>query len=239
MFRLVFAAILALWVAGLGAQAVKPDPARIAQMHERYRLVTTIQTAVTRGDLEAVREPARRLADASVPRGLPDRMTRHSTAMADAATRAASAATLSVAAHATASMLAACGSCHLDAGTRPAMGDGVAPSVGGIVGHMIDHQRAIDRLQRGLITPSSSDWLQGARDLRAAPLHRAGLPRDPKLTEELQRVEEAVHRLAEDAVAAELTGTRVRVFSTLLARCADCHSLHKRIWGPGPGGRLH
>jgi hypothetical protein len=26
----------------------------------------------------------------------------------------------------------------------------------------------------------------------------------------------------------------VRVYSTLLARCADCHSLHRRIWGPPP-----
>jgi hypothetical protein len=223
---------LALWVAALAAQAVKPDAVRIAQMHEQYRQVMVVQSAVTRGDLEAVRAPARLLAAATTPRGLPDAMSRHAVAMTAAASQAATAPNLTGAAHATATMLSECGTCHLDAGTRPAISDTSTTAVGGIVGHMIDHQRAIDQLQRGLMIPSSSDWIQGARGLRAAPLHRADLPPDPKLTGELRRVEEAVHRLAEDAVSAELTATRVRVFSTLLSRCADCHSLHKRIWGP-------
>jgi hypothetical protein len=66
-------------------------------------------------------------------------------------------------------------------------------------------------------------------------LHARELPRDKKLTPELLRVEEAVHRIAEEAVAAETPESRTRVYSTLLARCADCHGLHNRIWGPkGP-----
>jgi mono/diheme cytochrome c family protein len=232
MIRGALIVSVALWSAALGAQAVRPDAARIAQMHEQYRLVTTIQSGVTRGDLDAVREAARTLGAAPAPRGLPDLMTRHADAMTAAAREAANATTVSAAAHAAATMLSACGACHSDAGTRPAMSDAPTPAVGGIVGHMMEHQRAIDQLQRGLMIPSSSDWIRGARALRAAPLHRTELPPDPKLTGELRRVEEAVHRLAEEAVAAELTTTRVRVFSTLLSRCADCHSLHRRIWGP-------
>lgn len=225
--------IAALWLAALVAQAVKPDAARIAQMHDQYQLVGVIQNAITRGDLDAARAPARSLAAAPTPRGLPDAMARHADAMTAAARRAADAPGLVEAAYATATMLSECGICHVDAGTRPAMSDTEAPAVGGIVGHMIEHQRAINQLQRGLVTPSTSDWIQGARALRASPLHRADLPSDRKITGELRRVEESVHRLAEEAVAAELTATRVRVFSTLLSRCADCHGLHKRIWGPG------
>jgi hypothetical protein len=39
-----------------------------------------------------------------------------------------------------------------------------------------------------------------------------------------------VHGLATEAAAAQTTENRVRVFGTLLARCADCHSLHRKIW---------
>jgi hypothetical protein len=237
MVRALLAAGVWLWVAALGAQAVKPEPARIAQMHEHYQLVVLIQSAVTRGDLDAAREPARRLHDSPVPRGLPDAMTRHATAMAAAARRVAAATTLTDAAHAVGTMLAACGTCHVATGTRPAMSDSSAPAVDGLVGHMIDHQRAITQLQRGLMTPSSVDWTQGARGLRAAALRRTDLSPDSSSSAELKRVEDAVHRLAEEALSAELTVTRVRVFSTLLARCAECHSLHKAIRGPQPRGR--
>jgi cytochrome c553 len=226
-----------LWVAALGAQAMKPEPARVAQMHEHYQLVAVIQSAVTRGDLDAAREPARRLHDSPVPRGLPDAMTRHATAMTTAAGRVAAATTLTDAAHAAGTMLAACGTCHLATGSAPAMPDAPAPAVGGLVGHMVDHQRAITQLQHGLMTPSTSDWTRGARALRAAPLHRADLPADSRSSTELKRVEDAVHRLAEEALSAELTATRVRVFSTLLSRCAECHRLHKAIWGLESRGR--
>jgi hypothetical protein len=116
----------------------------------------------------------------------------------------------------------------------PAIASKEMPSVGGTVGHMLEHQAAVNSLLRGLVVPSTSEWTQGARALRAAPLHAREAPRQPKLAPDLLRIEEAVHRLAEEAVAAESTQGRVRVYSTLLARCADCHSLHRRIWGPPP-----
>ena len=117
----------------------------------------------------------------------------------------------------------------------PAPGSTNMPTVGGTVGHMLDHQRAIDQMLRGLIVPSQSEWMNGARGLRAAPLHARELPRDAKLAPALLRVEEAVHRLAEEAIGADTVAAKERVYSTLLTRCADCHGLHKGIWGPPPG----
>jgi hypothetical protein len=88
---------------------------------------------------------------------------------------------------------------------------------------MVAHQRATEQLLRGLVMPSTSEWLGGARALRAAPLHAAEPPRDPQLTAERLRIEEAVHRLAEEAAGAETPAARARVYATLLSRCADCH----------------
>jgi cytochrome c2 len=203
-------------------------------MHDNFRAASAIQTAVIRGDLEALREPARELAALTIPPGLPDAATRHADALSAAARQALDAKHVTAAAVATGTLLAACGSCHRAVGTMPAVASKELPFVGGTVGHMLEHQAAVNQMLRGLVVPSNSEWSKGARALRAAPLHARDVPRQPTLTPELLRVEEAVHRLAEEAVAAESTQNRVRVYSTLLARCADCHSLHRRIWGPPP-----
>jgi hypothetical protein len=213
-------------------QTAKPDAARIASMHENLRAASALQMAVIRGDLDAVREPARQLAALTVPAGLSDETAKAVRGVTAAAREALDSTQVTAAAIATANLLVACGTCHRAAGTMPAIASSKMPTVGGTVGHMLEHQAAVNQLLRGLVVPSTSEWTQGARALRAAPLHAREAPREPKLAPELLRVEEAVHRLAEEAVAAESTQNRVRVYSTLLSRCADCHSLHRRVWGP-------
>jgi hypothetical protein len=229
---LLFALLVSPVLTDANRQAVKYDPRRSAEMHERLGKALVVQAAVSRGDLEAARRDARVLAALETPTGLPDIAGIHMKALTGAAARAANAATVVVAATASAEMLASCGACHRAFGTMPALAARETPKVGGTVGHMLDHQRATDQLLRGLVVPSNEAWLQGARALRASPLHADGPPRNPRLAPELLRVEEAVHRLAEDAVAAEHVDSRVRVYSTLLSRCADCHSLHRKVWGP-------
>lgn len=235
MARGALPAILAIAAgAALFAQTGKTDPARLAVMHERFDLVLSIQSDIVRGDLAAARDTARALTEKPLQVDAPDVFTRHANAIANDARDASTAPDVLTAAVATARMLSTCGMCHRASGVMPTPPSRQWPSVGGTVGHMLDHQRAIDQLLRGMTVPSQSEWLAGARALRAAPLHMRDLPRDPKLTPELLRVEEAVHRLAEDAIAAETPNSRVRVYSTLLAGCADCHSLHRRVWGPPP-----
>jgi hypothetical protein len=233
--RDLVAAAVAAGVSVIGAsawQAVKWDPKRAAAMHDNFRAAGIIQSALVRGDLEAMRGAARGLAAFDVPAGLPDGMTKHVRTINAAATQAMNARDVTVAATAAATMWSTCGDCHRAAGTMPAIAAADLPSVGGTVGHMLEHQRAIDQLLRGLVIPSNTEWLNGARALRAAPLHARQLPKGVKMAPELLRIEEAVHRLAEEAVAAEFTHTRSRVYGTLLARCADCHGLHRKIWGP-------
>lgn len=229
------ALVIVLSVAGLSAspsQAVKPDARRIAAMHDNLAAVTAAQTGVVQGELATAQAAARKLLAVPVPTGLPDIATLHLNNMTTAARRLSEAPQITAAAAATATMLAACGACHRAVGTAPALPAIQRPAVGGTVGHMLDHQRAVDQMLEGLVMPSNAAWLQGARSLRASPLHARELPRDNKLTPELLRVEEAVHKLAEEAVGAETTDGRARVFGTLLARCADCHGLHRRVWGP-------
>jgi cytochrome c553 len=68
--------------------------------------------------------------------------------------------------------------------------------------------------------------------LKTAPLSRAELPRDPKLTREIASAESRVHQFAEAALSAEDPGARAKSYANILATCADCHGLHRTVWGP-------
>lgn len=230
--RVLFVLIAAASISLSAGQTVTYDARRAAAMHDDLAAVRAVQAAVIRGDLDAVVPPARALASLSPPDGFPDAAAAHVRAINRSATEALAARDATQAAVATARMLASCGSCHRAVGTMPAVAALGMPSVGGTVGHMLEHQRAIDQMMRGLVIPSDREWREGARALRAAPLHSRELPRDATLGPALLRMEEAVHRMAEEAVAAETLETRVRAYSTVLARCAACHSLHQKIWGP-------
>jgi hypothetical protein len=106
--------------------------------------------------------------------------------------------------------------------------------LGGIVGHMLEHQRALSNMVEGLVVPSTSRWQEGAKALRAAPLKREGLPRNTGATDTLVRLERDVHDLADRAAAAEATDARAAAYGELAAGCARCHALHVKVWGPSP-----
>jgi len=138
---------------------------------------------------------------------------------------------LASAAAATAVMLRQCGACHRTV-VRPAPPTPVRPDVGGLVGHMLEHQRAVDELLQGLVIPSASLWSQGAERLRGEPISAGELRRDPALTESYQQADARVHEIAERAVGAQDPIARGAAYAELLTTCAECHSLHRRIWGP-------
>lgn len=181
----------------------------------------------------AMRKSLRSIAGRAAPTGLPDAATAYALTMKAAAGEVAASSSVTAAALATASMFATCGTCHRAVGTMPALPVPTRPAVGGAVGHMLEHQRALDQMLQGLVIPSTESWQQGARALATAPLHVSELPRDPKLTPAFTRVEGDVHRLAADAIAATGTEARSRIYGSLMGKCAECHGLHRRIWGPG------
>jgi hypothetical protein len=213
-------------------QPIQLDPSRAALMKAHYHEAIAIQDAVIRGDLAAATPAAAALAKAPAPSGLPAAAAPHASVLNAAASRAAAATTLGAASNEVAAMFATCGACHAAAGTRPALPVPSASAVGGVVGHMVAHQRAIDQMQQGLILPSAALWRQGAEGLKVAPLRRAELPRDSALTRDVIAAEERVHRMADDAIGTTEPAMRARQYAQILTTCAECHSTHRKVWGP-------
>jgi mono/diheme cytochrome c family protein len=230
--------------AGVSVRAVAPhlaslpqspssSPDLLAEMRHHFAQVGLIHNSLTRGDLAAIREPATQLSRTAVPVGLPDAAGSYVAAIRQAASRVVAATTLASAATATVSMLTQCGDCHRAVGVFPAPTIPKRPDVGGLVGEMLEHQRATDDMLVGLIVPSASQWRQGAERLTAAKLLSSKLPPDPKLTQEIRTAEVRVHQIAKQAETAADASARGVIYAQLLTTCAQCHSLHKSVWGPG------
>jgi cytochrome c553 len=213
-------------------QAIQLDPARAILMKAHYREAITVHDAVIRGDLPAIGPAAAALASAQIPGGAPAAATAPMNAMKAAAARAAAATTLATASREAATMLASCGECHTAAGTRPALPIAPPSDVGGVVGHMLEHQRAVDQMLQGLVVPSATLWRQGAEGLKTAPLHRSDLPRDAALTRDVTAAEKRVHQMAGAAATMDTPAARAGQYARILTTCAECHSAHRKIWGP-------
>jgi cytochrome c553 len=214
------------------SQQVRSTPERLAQMEHHFSQVSLIHEALVRGDLRGVSEPARLLAEAEAPGGVAASTAPYVAAMRLAAKRAVDAQDLPSVAAATASMLLSCGDCHRTAGTMPVPVTPNRPDIGGLVGHMLEHQRAADEMLEGLFIPSEAQWIHGATRFVGAPLHQESLPRDKKLTSEIRKADERVHQLAERATKATAWKDRGDVYAQMLTTCASCHSLHGVVWGP-------
>jgi cytochrome c553 len=223
-----------LRAAGAAREAgqVTPSKSRAELMHEQFRSITGANDSIIRGNLQGAKSQARLVAHFPDPAGLPPGAAPYLLAMRTAAGRAADAADLAAAASATASMLATCGDCHRAVGTMPAHPAPVEPTLGGVVGHMIAHQAAMDLLVQGLTTPSTSLWTQGADALVAAPLRKSQLPSDAKVSGEIMKSEKHLHELAARARQAEDGPSRVVVYSELVQLCATCHGVNRKGYGP-------
>jgi hypothetical protein len=105
--------------------------------------------------------------------------------------------------------------------------------VGGIVGHMLEHQRAANQMLQGLILPSPTEWQQGARRLYAAPLESGDLAGQAgSAAGALSKSEAAIHAIARRAEAANDVPSRASTYVQLVTTCAQCHGVHSKVWGP-------
>ena len=154
------------------SQQVKTMPDRLAQMQHHFAQVGLVHEALIRGDLPGLRDPAKQLANLEQPPSVPPAAAQYVLAIRTAAKRAVDARDLPSAASATASMLLSCGNCHRATGTMPVPTTPKRADVGGLVGHMLEHQRAVDEMLEGLFIPSESQWIRGASRFRQAPLQR-------------------------------------------------------------------
>ena len=223
---------------GVAAQVQQSPPSlpdRVSVMRHHFLDVSAIHEAVIRGDLTAAQEAARTLTLMPMPRdtladGVPFVM-----GIISAAGRVREARNLPEAAAGTALMVRQCGECHQALRVRPTPAVVRRPDVGGLVGHMLEHQRAVDALLQGLIIPSATEWRVGAQRLKVAPLHPSDLPPDPQWTRVRKQADERVHQIADRAERASNPLMRGAVYADLLTTCAECHSLHQRVWGPRRG----
>ncbi len=213
--------------------AEPPRSAQAEYMRAHFSQALVVHAAVIRGDLAAVAPAARVLADPARD-AMPAGAASHVAGMTRGAREAVEATDILAAAQATARMLTACGTCHRALGTMPALATRERPPVGGVVGHMLDHQIAVDLMLQGLVVPSDSLWRQGTRAMATAPLHPRELPVDSAVRRELAPTEARVHRLATEAAQTTDPAARAGFYAQMLAGCADCHQRHAKIWGPKP-----
>jgi cytochrome c553 len=216
------------------ASQITPSRGRAELMHEQFRTVMGAHDSIIRGDLQGARNGARIVAHFPDPVGLPAGAMPYLVAMRAAAGQAAESADLPAAASATAAMLATCGDCHRAVGTMPAHPSPREATIGGVIGHMITHQAAMDLLLQGLTTPSTSLWNDGANALLSATLRKSQLPNDARISSGIMKSETHVHALAEKARHAEDKASRVAVYSELIQSCATCHGANLKSFGPTP-----
>lgn len=225
---------LGFWLTSdMALQAAGDNTQATTHMKEHFDKVGVMKDAVIRGDLEAMREPAKYMAEHKAD-GMPPKAASQILAMQTAAKRAAEASDINMAANAVATMASTCGTCHRATDVVVKAAPPAEPPEGDdLAAHMLAHQQAIEYLYQGLIVPSDDLWKKGAQLLRAAPMQNEKFPADVKLTEDIKAFEVKAHQFAGMADQARDPKTRVGVYGTLIASCAGCHGLHGRVWGPG------
>ena len=221
-------------------QSTQTTPSdRAAKMREHYSLAFAVHAAVIRGDLPAVGKTANDLLERFTVSPIGPAQSAAAAAIRAAAQKTTAAKDLASAATATASILKSCGDCHLAASVMPAAPSlPPAPTVGGIVGHMLEHQRADEQMLQGLVVPSTRLWRDGALAFAHAPLHEKELPANTTGRRQMVQVELRLQRIAAEAVDVTDPSARAVSYGSILAACADCHKNHAKVWGPGRGSTV-
>lgn len=199
-------------------------------MWEHYDAAAEAQDAVIKGDLQRARYAGEWLA----MRGGTDPRVEGADALVNQmrqyARQASNAVDISEAAVATARMAATCGECHRMHGPGPLFrGRGVPPiEREGVDRAMQRHVWGAARLWEGLIGPSDSAWVAGARTLLDAPLAPEEITDRPADYRAVQDYQRRVRELGRQAVEASYVQQRTRLFADLISTCAGCHVLVRR-----------
>lgn len=211
------AAVLAGLACGGGSGATT---SAALPMQEHWDAGNALQHAMERGDLEAARAAAARIADVGDIPGLTWDASPYLREMRLKAEEIRDAADFQEAAAATGTLAASCGRCHgrAEAGPRPE-GTATAPSAGEDTrAHMIQHAWAMDRMWEGLVVPSTDRWRAGARVLAEQPVSAHGVPSEVAL------ISARVHELGRQALEDRTPAERAARFGALLNDCAGCHA---------------
>ena len=127
------------------------------------------------------------------------------------------------AATALAQVVLACGTCHVALGRGPIY-PAPAPDDGSNVLEtaMLDHQWASERLWEGVTGPWDNAWERGAAAL--AVIEVFGDPgSEIVLTDDLQRREQQLREIGEQAMITTALDERAVLYGRLLGTCGECH----------------
>jgi cytochrome c553 len=200
----------------------QPAPTVRPRMREHFTRGAEIRDAVIRADLEAIRAPARWLAE-HPQEDLPLSAQPNIAEMQRLAAEVAAAPDLVEAARGTARLAAACGSCHTAVDATPTLMAALPRGENAtLAGHMRKHYRAADLLYRGLVVPSTDSWNVGADALTGDPVE-LDLKQGSTPQPEIEALAQRLHDLAQLARQAEDSKSRSELYGQMLATCSECH----------------
>lgn len=200
-----------------------PDAgARRAFMAEQALAALRLHDAIVRGELADARHHAREIAARQPDGPIATGASVFLTLIDMAASEIEQAPALEVAARSTAVLLMRCGECHAAQHVTPGYSRylGAPLDVGWT---MREHQQATDLMMVGLVEPSPSSWLAGARAFGQARLARDAMP-DRTSRAGALIADARLTNLATDAVMAVRPPDRARVYGRVLSTCARCHA---------------
>jgi cytochrome c553 len=205
-------------------------------MREHFTRGAAIRDAIIRADLEAVRAPAKWLAE-HTQEDLPPSALPHIGEMQRLAADVAAASDLSHAALGLGRLAAACGACHTAVDATPTLMAALPRGEDNTLsGRMRKHYRAADLLYRGLVVPSTHSWNLGAEALSADPA-TLDLKRGVTPQPEIEALAQRLHDLAEHAGNAQDPKSRSEIYAQMLETCSDCHKRqHVEIDEGAPAG---
>lgn len=198
-----------------GSTVGDPEPPLRGHMASHFEHAGEIRSAVIRGDLAAVDEPAVWMATHEMP-VMPPHTVAFVEDMRHLAQQAADADDLAGAATAVSRMARTCGSCHAALDGGPAFGPAEQP----VSPAMVRHAWGMDRMWEGLVEPSESRWRTGAEALVGSKLE---LPADASAG--ARALGQAAAELGLKARNAADWGTRTELYGELLTTCSECHEV--------------
>lgn len=210
------------------AQAAGLDVAGF--MRDHFVIAAWARDAVAEGDLAALREPLRELADYRYSSAVPAAWMRYLARLQAAARVTAEAARLSDAANGVATMARICGECHvqhrvsLQVDFRLPSAD-PEPEVETLASRMYRHQWASSRLWEGITAPSDEAWQAGANAL--AEISLTAPEAKTQLTPQTLSLLRQVRELGLAALDANSLEQRAASYASLLSLCSSCHAAHR------------
>ena len=205
------------------AASASDTPSGTGRVPPHFGSSVGMRKAIVKGDLEAFRESAAKMADTEASAPVADSWKPHVESMRAAAKRARDAKTMGAATVALGDVGVACANCHEKlGGPKVALTEPVAAGSGDKA-RLAHHHWAAAELWEGLMAPSQDAWMKGADVLTEAPLTPdvadGGKPIAPEVAELAKRA----HAFGQKAHLAKDAATRTKAVADLYGTCVECH----------------